>query len=144
MKTFLVLIVCLGLLSCKNGEQIKSETSTERTAEKVKDMSSETSTDSEKDKVYDFIVSFISKASGIDHSIKAKVDAEIAAFEKANKLTVSNEQIRWGREGEIDYCFDLKELSTTQKKEFIAKISEVVGKTDMVHLTESAKCVHKR
>ena len=41
MKTFLVLIVCLGLLSCKNGEQIKSETSTERTAEKVKDMSSD-------------------------------------------------------------------------------------------------------
>ena len=84
---------------------------------------------------YDMVISFISKGEGIDHKLKDKVDSYILSFNKENKIDISPIKKGWGREGEVDYNFTLKNLSTSQKKKFISSIKGIIGNTDMAHLT---------
>ena len=92
--------------------------------------------------VYDVIISFISKASGIDHELKDKIDAVIADFNKTNKTDIQPEVISWGREGEKDYNFIIKNLSTELQKKFIAAIEAELKSTDMAHITFNQPSVH--
>ena len=142
MKTLtaLTLILSLGLYSCKSTSQAKSTTETVPNGDK-----NETTGKTEvKEKVYDMIISFISKGEGIDRDLKTKVDAVLENFNKTNKTDIKPEILGWGREGEVDYNFNLKNLSTKQKKTFISSIEETVGSTDMAHITFNQKSVHKR
>lgn len=142
MKTIaaLILIVTVGLYSCKNSSQAMSSTETVPNADKKVSDGSQTT-----EKItYDMIVSFISKASGIDKALQAKVDAKIASFNIGNKTTIKPEIVTWGREGERDYLFVLKNLSTDKKKEFISSIEEVVGSSDMANITFNQKSRYKR
>lgn len=142
MKTItaLTLILSLGVYSCKSTSQAKSTTETVPN-EDNKETAGKTD---EKDKVYDMIISFISKGAGIDSDLKSKVDVALKNFNNTNKTDLKPEIISWGREGEVDYNFILKNLSTKQKKAFISSIEETVGSTDMAHITFNQKSVHKR
>ena len=93
---------------------------------------------------YDMIISFISKGEGIDRKLKEAVDKSIATFNTEQKVKIKPELQMWGREGETDYNFILKNLSTKQKKDFISSMEETVGSTDMAHITFNQKSVHKR
>ena len=90
------------------------------------------------------IVSFISKGEGIDHELKDKVDARIVLFNKENKTDIQPEIVGWGREGEKDYNFVLKNLSTEVHKKFVAAMEEEVKSTDMANITFNQPSVHKR
>ena len=135
MKKFatvtILLTVILSTFSCK---------STSKSNEKE---SKTTQTDS-KETIYDMNISFISKASGIDTALKIKVDNAIETFNKTNKTSIKPEIVHWGREGETDYDFTLKNLSTVQKKAFTSSIEETIGSSDMAHITFNKKSVHKR
>jgi len=129
--TAIIFALTLSAFSCKSTSKAESKnTSTAQTD--LKDM------------IYDVIISFISKASGIDQALKGKVDAALATFNKSNKAEIKPEITHWGREGETDYNFSLKNLSTKQKKAFITSMEEIVGDTDMAHITFNQKSVHKR
>lgn len=94
--------------------------------------------------VYDMIITFISKGEGIDHKLQEKIDETIAAFNKKHKTTLTPEKLGWGREGETDYNFILKNLSTDLKKEFIKSIEALTSTTDMANITFNQPSVHKR
>lgn len=94
--------------------------------------------------IFDMIVSFISKGEGLDYKLVEKIDAAINDFNKKNKTKIAPEILSWGREGEKDYNFILKNLSTPLQKEFINRIEEAIGKTDMAHITFNQESVHKR
>ena len=144
MKTITTSTIILALImttfSCKSTSQAKSTTETVPSGDKK---TTPGKTDP-KNMTYDMIISFISKASGIDRSLKEKVDAAIDSFNKKNKTAIKPEILGWGREGEVDYNFLFKNLSTQQKKDFITSMEETVGTTDMVHITFNQKSVHKR
>lgn len=94
--------------------------------------------------VYDMIVSFISKGEGIDNAVRDKVDQAIEKFNTKNKTSIQPEKVGWGREGEVDYLFKAKNLSTAQQKDFSAKIKAAVGNSDIVFISYNKKAVHKR
>jgi hypothetical protein len=94
--------------------------------------------------VFDMIISFISKGEGLDYKLVEKIDATINDFNKKNKTKITPEIVSWGREGEKDYNFILKNLSTPLQKEFINSIEGAIGKTDMAHITFNHESVHKR
>jgi hypothetical protein len=96
------------------------------------------------DNMYDIIVSFASRASGINHEARESLEKTITDFNQENKVTVFMEKQHWGREGEVDYLFLTKNLSTKQKKELKAKIKVAVGSADLVFISYDAKAVHKR
>lgn len=123
MRFVVILSIAIQLFACKNS------TSTVDTSE---------------NNAIDLYLSFISKGAGIDGSAKEKVDAIIHQFELDNKLTIDKEVIKWGREGEKDYCFQLDNLSKKKKKAFIALIEKTVLNNDKILFSTSKGCLHKR
>jgi hypothetical protein len=138
MKTlFLTLIIASAtLFSCKSpSKAINSE----KTVSENSELPAST-----KETVFDIIIVFISKASGIDSDLKAKIDSELATFNEKHKTNIKPEIASWGREGERDYLFITKNLSTKQKKELIGKFKAAIGSSDMAHIILDKKSVHKR
>lgn len=91
------------------------------------------------DETVRLVVSFYSKGEGIDSESKD-------AFNKlidSNAKKIAYEPIRWGREGEVDYCLELKELSSAEQENFVKKVKELLNKSTLVHIKEYGKCVHK-
>ena len=142
MKTIttLILILSVGIFSCKNSSQAMSSNETIPNPDKKDN----TKKPENQEITYDMIISFISKGEGIDRKLKEAVDKSIATFNTEQKVKIKPELQMWGREGETDYNFILKNLSTKQKKDFISSMEETVGSTDMAHITFNQKSVHKR
>ena len=91
------------------------------------------------DDTYRLVVSFYSKGEGIDN----KVNDVFVKFLDAYPKKIAYEPTHWGREGEIDYCLQLSELSASEQVEFVKKAKDLLLKSSLVHVNESATCVHK-
>ena len=126
-----VFILITSLIACKAPtETMESTTSKTETTNK--------------ETVYDIIISFISKASGIDDALKTKIDTALSEFNTKHNTKIQPEIAPWGREGEKDYLFLTKNLSTKQKKEIIAKFKTAIDSSDMALIFLNKKSVHKR
>jgi len=90
------------------------------------------------------VVSFYSICCGIDHKTKEKLDKFIKQYEKAKGKRLTKAAVRWGREGEIDYCLKLSELSPRQQKKFISKVRSLLKRSKLVHINENVACQSKR
>lgn len=133
MKKILIISAAITLIACKNGEKATAEKNTNQTA-----------VTNPEDQVFDVIVQFISKGEGIANELKNKVEEAVANFNKKNHTNIEADVRHWGREGETDLNYNLKNLSTSQKKAFLTMIKETVGDTDMTHLKYNEKGVQKR
>jgi hypothetical protein len=81
-----------------------------------------------------FMVAFISKGMGIDLSQKQKLDVWLA------KQNVQYSVSPWGREGEMNYCFPLKNTSATDQQKFISELKSQITKRDLVYFYENTAC----
>lgn len=91
------------------------------------------------DETVRLVVSFYSKGEGIDSKSK---EAFIKLLD-SNTKKMAYIPTQWGREGEVDFCLELKELSAAEQEDFIKKTKELLNKTTLVHINEYAKCMHK-
>lgn len=133
MKKLIIMLSAITLIACKSNSKTTkvAETTTQET----------TNPD---EKVFDLIVQFISKGEGTARELGVKFDEAVAKFNKDNHTNIEADRRQWGREGEYDLNFDLKNLSTKQKNSFLSLVKETVGHTDMVNLKYNEKAVHKR
>lgn len=90
------------------------------------------------------VVSFYSICCGIDQKAKEKLDGFIRQYEKAKGKQLTKAAVRWGREGEIDYCLKLSELSPREQKRFIAKVRLLLKRSKLVHINENVACQSER
>lgn len=134
---FIILAVSISMVACKNSSKAMG-------SDKIEPSGSDKISTPDKEPTYDMIISFISKGEGVDRKLKTKIDETIVAFNAKHKVRVKPNGLSWGREGETDYNLILKNLSTSQKKEFISSIEEIVGTSDMALITFNQKSVHKR
>lgn len=86
------------------------------------------------------VVSFYSICCGIDHKAKEDLDKFIKLYEKSRGKQLKKAAVRWGREGEIDYCLKLSELSPREQKKFIAKVRTLLKRSKLVHINENVTC----
>ena len=93
---------------------------------------------------YRLTISFISVCCGINSGAKAKLDEFISSYEKRKDVKLERETVHWGREGEVDYCFKLAELSSDGQKAFVLEIRSLLEKAERVHIEENAPCRNKR
>lgn len=126
---FLVALVSLAcpFICCK------SKKSTTTSAETITATADNTSK-------FRIIVSFISKGAGTD----SKLRADFIKFIESHHKHPAYSTIQWGREGEADYCLTLKELTEKEKVAFVNDLKNLIGKTDMVFISENAESQHKR
>ena len=96
--------------------------------------------DEKVDTVMAFIVSFYSTGSGIDRGEPEKLKSYIEQFGKKINREIGYSEMHWGREGETDYCFPLKELSGAQVIEFKKGARETLGSAGHVHFFEDQAC----
>lgn len=62
------------------------------------------------------LVNFISVGSGIDSRAMNQFDEFITRFSKENTVKLHYNTRHWGKEGEIEYVFNLKNLKSKQRK----------------------------
>jgi hypothetical protein len=93
---------------------------------------------------YRFGVSFYSIGSGIDVKAKKLFLDFIRDFETGRGLRLSVEEVRWGREGEVDYCFRLAELTAPDQEKFIADIRSLLQPSKWVRFSENSPCRERR
>lgn len=86
------------------------------------------------------IVSFSSPGNGIDYKVKKESDECITSDEKDKDVRLAKEERHWGKEGELDYCFKLSELSKEEQEDFVARIKSLVKKSKRTGLVENAPC----
>ena len=91
------------------------------------------------DNTYRLVVQFYSKGEGID----SKVNDAFVKFVDTYTKKIVYEPTHWGREGEIDYCLKLSELTSVEQDDFVKKAKDLLSKSALVHVNESAECVHK-
>ena len=128
---FLASLISLACISCKSKKEVAKAIENRETA-----ASSVAATPIS----YRLIVSFISKGAGPD-SEKIK---SFLAYIDGHPKKPAYQTIAWGREGEVDYCFTLSEL--TSKKDlvgFIEDIKKIGAGNDMLIVSENAECQHK-
>lgn len=133
MKKLIIILSAIGLIACKTSQET---TKMDKTAA--------TETTNPQDQVFDVIVQFISKGEGIANALKTKFEDAVANFNKTNHTNIEAEVRHWGREGETDLNYNLKNLSTGQKKAFITMVKETIGETDMAFIKYNEKGVQKR
>ena len=86
------------------------------------------------------VVSFYSICCGIDHKAQEDLDKFIKRYEKAKGKQLTKAAVHWGKEGEIDYCLKLSELSLREQKRFIAQVRLLLKKSKLVHINENVAC----
>lgn len=91
------------------------------------------------EEVYRLVVEFYSIGAGVDNKTREDFDKFIGSYPKK----IAYETTHWGREGELDYCLKLSELSTGEQADFVKKATEMLSSSKLVHINEHAKCVHK-
>ena len=127
---FLIAIFSLAVNFCGCKSKKNATTSTTKTTEVITD----------KIHTYRLIASFISKGAGVN---RTKVEALMNIVEKHPKKPVY-EKISWGREGEMDFCFQLNEMKASEQTAFINQIKKELNEGDMVFITENTECSHQR
>lgn len=84
------------------------------------------------------VVSFTSIGAGIDMATEANFRKWLS---KHPDVTYSVNP--WGREGERDYCFELKNKRSESQAEFIKEVRKFFGSNDRVNIQENVVCEHK-
>ena len=97
-----------------------------------------------KDTPYRFIISFISIGEGTDRNAKEILDAALNNWKTSQKKDINYEEVHWGREGEVDFCFLLTELKEVDQKKFISEMKEKFNGHALVQFAENEPCLHKR
>ena len=96
------------------------------------------------DSIYALRVSFFSIGSGIDGKAKQEYEQYINEFQTINNVTIVLNKTSWGKEGEIDYCIKLNNLSTELQEQFIRSTKDKTKDSKLVRLYENTECKYKK
>jgi hypothetical protein len=83
------------------------------------------------------VVSFYSIGAGINYDAKAEFDKWLAKDTRGGfTYTVTN----WGREGEVNYCFNLASKSASEQMIFVKDVQKFLDGKEHIHVLEWAQC----
>jgi hypothetical protein len=127
---FLASLISLACISCKAKKALNPEATASNTLTNETDNTT----------TYKLIVSFISKGAGTDGAKRTAFISYVEAHTQKPKFKT----VLWGREGEADYCFTLSEFKNKKDaSQFLEDIKKLALGSDLVLITENAKCLHK-
>lgn len=139
----MIAISLIGTASCQTSKQNKP-TGTSTKKKQAETVKTSTNSNQASGDTYRFIVSFISKGSGIDSKTNEKFTKFVAEFEQKKGLVLSKDIINWGKEGESDYCFKLSELNANEQITFINESKSLLEESDLVITEENKISKHKK
>jgi hypothetical protein len=81
------------------------------------------------------VISFISQGEGIDRKMKGEFETWLAT-----KQNVKYEVRPWGREGELNYCFAMANMSVQDQEAFVKEVRSFMGGRSLIVITENTWC----
>lgn len=147
MKSVIIssVFVSFAVIGCSSTQNTTTNDSSQTIARDPSKERSETVEDEKQaDMKYRLVVSFISIGEGPDFNAKAGLDRIVSEWEKQKGKLLKQEQFPWGREGEVDYCFQLSELNVADQQSFVNEIKSSIGTSKLVQISENQPCMHKR
>ena len=125
-KIVLFLLLVIFTFSCNNSKKIADNTlATEN---------------SKNNSIYRFTISFFSKGGGTDRKARSEFESFLENFNKKNEVNLQYIKTSWGREGEVDYCFQLEELKKKKQIIFIKECEDLLKDSKLVHFQEFGEC----
>ncbi|MDP2385978.1 MAG: hypothetical protein Q8M29_06385 [Bacteroidota bacterium] len=124
------IVALIASTSCKNKEKAasaNSTTSSTNATSNSKTMQSE--------KKYRLVISYNSIGTGIDRDAYEKMEK----FVKEHPNKPAYDRYTYGREGETDIAFFLKEIKSGDQAKFITDLKAAIGKSDRVNYKENDK-----
>jgi hypothetical protein len=85
------------------------------------------------------VVSFISIGAGTDPDAKQSLDKYIAEFKTRTGKMPAYVMIPWGREGEVDCCFNMDELTASEQGDFIAGLRNTMKSRELIQINENVR-----
>lgn len=135
MNCFAIGMMLIMAGSCKTSKNTVAENKTEST------MTTDSKTNAV-EKTYRVIVSFISIGGGSDSQAYAKLNDIISRTQESGGM-LSKDEIPWGREGEVDVCLPLTELSKQQADALVQQLKKTFEGNNLVQITENSPALHK-
>ncbi len=151
----MLLLFPIGFISCKSGKDTGNGTNSSQTnqtsdtavktgqignvTEMVKTESWSREQANAGPDSFRLVVTFISIGAGTDPDGKAFLDNYILDFKKRSGKNISYIMIPWGREGEVDCCFTLSELSISEQTDFIEQLRRVMTGRELIQINENFK-----
>jgi hypothetical protein len=86
------------------------------------------------------MISFFSIGSGSEYKLIAELEDTIASYSDRTGKKIDFVVTPWGREGEKDFSFKLKELTREEQADFINRVKQITQKGKWVHLYENHPC----
>lgn len=126
MKKIILAIASISFFACANSKKSTREKTLNETEVVAKN--------------YQFTVSFISIGSGTDANARNSFDKFVTNFEQKNNTKLAFVKVQWGREGEMDYCFDMNIMSLPQQEKFIAESKALLKNSKLVRYERNAIC----
>jgi hypothetical protein len=93
---------------------------------------------------YRLTISFYSIGSGSDGKAIKSFNEYISSYEKVKAIKLAREEVRWGEEGEIDYCLQLTEIAPKEQERVIIEVKSLLKEAKFVRIEENAPCRNKR
>ena len=129
MKTLFVLAFLASIISFNACDSSKKTTKDNST-------SNSNTTVVKDDNTYRLVVDFYSIGAGIDGAALDKFQGLLDG--RSRKLTY--DKMRWGREGECDYCLRLNELGKKEQEDFVSEVKKLLASSQLVHIEENKTC----
>lgn len=85
------------------------------------------------------VISFISIGEGTDLNAATDLNSFISRFESQTGKSIAYIMIPWGREGEVDCCFEMNELDQITQSKFIADVKAAFSGRKLIQITENGK-----
>ena len=139
MRSILTVFITLAglcFIACNHQKQVAKK-------EEVQVQTVSTTPDAAPDKglvIYRVLVSFYSIGAGIDIETHDK----FKEFLLNSHPKVMYEEVAWGREGEVDYCFRLFGMNKEDQQTFITDLKMIAEKSDRMRVEEDKSCSHKK
>lgn len=89
-------------------------------------------------------VSFISRGAGTDGHAKEAFYAYLAQYSKTHNQVLTMDTVRWGREGEVDFCFLLNDMAEKEQQTFVTGVRQTLAASDLVQIQERQPCRMRR
>jgi len=149
-----VLVVLMIFLSCRSGKEpagVKSSTDGGQGMMAVSNMETPLQNGDSLPQVwsreqaqtgpdyFSLVVVFISKGEGTDPEARSVLEGFLSNYSHVSGKRPAYVMIPWGREGEVDCCFNLNELDVKEQGAFIESLKKAMSSRELIQVYENAK-----
>lgn len=94
----------------------------------------------QKDAYNNIVISFYSKGEGVNANAIEAIEKFIDEYSSKIGKAIPYSKIKWGREGEVDFCISLAALQGEQKNIFVQETRRKARQFELINFFENHPC----